>query len=311
VTGLAAVAHHDTGNGQAATVIGYVDGRPVPRAALERRRSAMRAGSRSATLPAPGSPEDRQLARWLTQVILSEMLCDAEAGARGLALDRQPDERLDPRAAVEHGSITAAAYRHSPAVRAVCAAVTAEVRVAEDEVRRYWEATAGPMPARWVLRHRLNDGAPHVIGPVGAADLPAALGAALTGAAAGGVPAGAALTGAVVVGGVPAGVALTRAAAVGGAPAGRATGDAGAAPGDTVTAVDRLGRHEAHVLDVLPARVPCFEREAPAVRRDLLAAARRRAFAHWLDRARAGRIRLVPGLEHPGDPRQPDNHHRH
>jgi [acyl-carrier-protein] S-malonyltransferase len=43
----------------------------------------------------------------------------------------------------------------------------------------------------------------------------------------------------------------------------------------------------------------------------LLDAARRLAFVRWLDHARAYRLRLVPGLEHPGDPRQPDNHHRH
>ncbi|MFB9468909.1 hypothetical protein ACFFR3_05295 [Nonomuraea salmonea] len=44
---------------------------------------------------------------------------------------------------------------------------------------------------------------------------------------------------------------------------------------------------------------------------DLLAAARRKAFARWLDDMRARKVTLVPGLEHPGDPRQPDNHHKH
>jgi [acyl-carrier-protein] S-malonyltransferase len=43
----------------------------------------------------------------------------------------------------------------------------------------------------------------------------------------------------------------------------------------------------------------------------LLDAARRRAFARWLDDMRAKKVELVPGLEHPGDPRQPDNHHKH
>ncbi|SHE59345.1 DUF7158 domain-containing protein [Streptoalloteichus hindustanus] len=43
----------------------------------------------------------------------------------------------------------------------------------------------------------------------------------------------------------------------------------------------------------------------------LRGAARRRAFVEWLDRARATRVRLAPGYEHPGDPRQPDNTHRH
>jgi [acyl-carrier-protein] S-malonyltransferase len=251
--------------GHRAAVLGYLDGEPIGREPLDRRLDAMRRSPRSAMLPAPGSAEDRQLARWLTQVILTEALCEAEAAARNLPLDPRRFARLDHQAAVEYGSINAAAFQGSPAVRALARDVTAQVSVAEEDLRRYWAATARPVPARWVLRHRL-DGAPaHHLGPVGALDLPAALAGALL----------------------------------------------GAAPGDTVTAVDALGRHEAQVLEVLPAQEPGFERDAPRLRARLVAAARRRAFAHWLDTARAHRIRLVPGLEHPGDPRQPDNHHRH
>ena len=43
----------------------------------------------------------------------------------------------------------------------------------------------------------------------------------------------------------------------------------------------------------------------------LLAAARRRAFRVWLDARRAALVELAPGYEHPGDPHQPDNTHRH
>jgi [acyl-carrier-protein] S-malonyltransferase len=43
----------------------------------------------------------------------------------------------------------------------------------------------------------------------------------------------------------------------------------------------------------------------------LRAAARRRAFRVWLDERRAELVQLAPGYEHPGDPRQPDNTHRH
>lgn len=43
----------------------------------------------------------------------------------------------------------------------------------------------------------------------------------------------------------------------------------------------------------------------------LLAAARRRAFRLWLDARCAALVELAPGYEHPGDPRQPDNTHRH
>jgi len=40
-------------------------------------------------------------------------------------------------------------------------------------------------------------------------------------------------------------------------------------------------------------------------------AARRRAFRLWLDARCAQLVALAPGYEHPGDPRQPDNIHRH
>ncbi|UUO01278.1 malonyl CoA-ACP transacylase [Mycolicibacterium novocastrense] len=43
----------------------------------------------------------------------------------------------------------------------------------------------------------------------------------------------------------------------------------------------------------------------------LRAAARRRAFRLWLDARCAAVVELAPGYEHPGDPRQPDNTHRH
>ena len=47
------------------------------------------------------------------------------------------------------------------------------------------------------------------------------------------------------------------------------------------------------------------------VRSHLLGAARRRAFRRWLDERRAALVWLAPGYEHPGDPRQPDNTHKH
>lgn len=43
----------------------------------------------------------------------------------------------------------------------------------------------------------------------------------------------------------------------------------------------------------------------------LRGAARRRAFRLWLDTRLAALVELSPGYEHPGDPRQPDNTHRH
>ncbi|CDO86974.1 malonyl CoA-ACP transacylase [Mycobacterium triplex] len=48
-----------------------------------------------------------------------------------------------------------------------------------------------------------------------------------------------------------------------------------------------------------------------AVTEHLRGAARRRAFRLWLDERRAALVELAAGYEHPGDPRQPDNTHRH
>ncbi|HEU4947798.1 MAG TPA: hypothetical protein VFT31_11645 [Kribbella sp.] len=44
---------------------------------------------------------------------------------------------------------------------------------------------------------------------------------------------------------------------------------------------------------------------------ELLDSARLEAFARWLNSAMHERVRLVRGLEHPGDSNQPDNLHRH
>jgi len=48
-----------------------------------------------------------------------------------------------------------------------------------------------------------------------------------------------------------------------------------------------------------------------AIAADLGQAARRREFATWLEGRKAELVRLAPGYEHPGDPRQPDNTHKH
>ncbi|MGB0436500.1 MAG: DUF7158 domain-containing protein [Mycobacterium sp.] len=50
---------------------------------------------------------------------------------------------------------------------------------------------------------------------------------------------------------------------------------------------------------------------ASAIAAHLLAAARRREYRRWLDARCAEVVVLAPGYEHPGDPRQPDNTHRH
>ncbi|OBH41638.1 malonyl CoA-ACP transacylase [Mycobacterium intracellulare] len=56
---------------------------------------------------------------------------------------------------------------------------------------------------------------------------------------------------------------------------------------------------------------PPLDEVRSAIAEHLRGAARRRAFRLWLHARRAELVRLAPGYEHPGDPRQPDNTHRH
>lgn len=56
---------------------------------------------------------------------------------------------------------------------------------------------------------------------------------------------------------------------------------------------------------------PPLDEVRPVIAEHLRGAARRRAFRLWLHARRAELVRLAPGYEHPGDPRQPDNTHRH
>ncbi len=72
-----------------------------------------------------------------------------------------------------------------------------------------------------------------------------------------------------------------------------------------------LGWHRLVVDAVLPAGPVPYEQVRPEIEAELAARATQRAFARWLDRAAARRIRLAPGFEHPADPRQPDATHRH
>ncbi len=229
--------------------LGLLDGHPLPRTALDRRLAALRAGPRSTALPQPGSSEDRQLTRWVAQVLLTEALCEAVATERQLSVAAAGPARLDQQAAVELGSITAAAYEGSAAVRAVYEAVTADIQPSPADIAHYRTLTTRPLATRWYIA--LPDGGFEADPDT----LPTALAEALR----------------------------------------------TAPPGEQVT----VGPWQATLLATLA--VPRSHDPTPALR----AAARRAAFVRWLDRERAQRLTLVDGLEHPGDPAQPDNHHRH
>ncbi|MFV8242563.1 malonyl CoA-ACP transacylase [Mycolicibacterium peregrinum] len=56
---------------------------------------------------------------------------------------------------------------------------------------------------------------------------------------------------------------------------------------------------------------PSLDQARNRIAAHLRAAARRQAFRQWLDTRCATLVELAPGYEHPGDPRQPDNTHKH
>jgi [acyl-carrier-protein] S-malonyltransferase len=73
-------------------------------------------------------------------------------------------------------------------------------------------------------------------------------------------------------------------------------------------AAPRAGRHGWRAPSLVGPPLPEVR---AAITEHLRGAARRRAFRVWLDARRAALVQLGPGYEHPGDPRQPDNTHRH
>lgn len=200
--------------------IATVAGVPVSSAEVDAAEARLRAARGAAALPVNGTSEGRQLRRWLTQLIVTGRVVDAEAAARGLTGRGAPSEAEllpDVTARLEIGSV-AAAVLADPRARALFADVTAPVRVADHEVTAYHARN----PLRFAAPRRGQNGwrAPALVGP----------------------------------------------------------------PLDEVASV--IAEH-------------------------LRGAARRCAFRLWLDARRAALVRLAPGYEHPGDPRQPDNTHRH
>src|SRR5215207_2102746 len=76
------------GHGQAPEaptgVMAYLNGEQIPRALLDERLAALRAGDAACVLPRPDSREGRQLARWVAQVVVTEQICYDELHRRGI-----------------------------------------------------------------------------------------------------------------------------------------------------------------------------------------------------------------------------------
>jgi [acyl-carrier-protein] S-malonyltransferase len=200
--------------------VATVAGLPISVDEIDSAEARLRSGARAAALPAGGTSEGRQLRRWLTQLIVTEVVVAAEAAARGLTGREAPTETEllpDLTARLEIGSV-AAAVLADPQARALFADVTATVQVTDDDVADYHARN----PRRFAAPRPSRDG-----------------------------------------------------------------------------------------WRVPSAVSPSLQEVQSVITEHLRGAARRRAFRVWLDARRAALVQLAPGYEHPGDPRQPDNTHRH
>jgi len=244
-----------------ASVIGWVDGVPIPRERLDSRVRELRAGALAARLPAVGSKEDRQFLRWTAQVLLTEELCRAEL-ARTASTITAPARELTQAESLHLGSINAAAWSASPAMSALYNLLTDPTppAPAPTATRTWYRVThavgASPLEAATAPETSL--------GWTTLNDLPAPLATAL------------------------------RARPVGTRVGPLRTG---------------LGWHVATVT-ATEAR-PTEPTRRAAASTTTTDPTRLAAFNRWLDRQRRARVTHAEGFEHPGDPSQPDNTHRH
>jgi [acyl-carrier-protein] S-malonyltransferase len=251
----------------------WVAGATVPVSDVDDRERALRSGPASTAMPMADSSEGRQLRRWLVQLMAAERLVAVEAERRGVTAAGAPalDELADRPGLLELGSVAAALLSQGALARALFLAVTEHVGVAEDRIERYYTGN----PEQFTIPERRT--VRHTTNKaVRVEDCP--LRTLRRGE----------LTGAV-----------ERAVFA-------------AAPGEVVGPVeDPLGWHLLRLEATEPARVRPLAEVRDEIARRLLAGARRRAFIAWLDGKSAELVRLAPGYEHPGDPSQPDNTHRH
>ncbi|MGH3910090.1 MAG: peptidyl-prolyl cis-trans isomerase [Pseudonocardiaceae bacterium] len=271
-------------SGEIAATVGA---RSLTVAEVDRRLTALCRGPLAARLPADGSVESRQLRRWLVQLMATELLVEDEADAAELRPAERHGPDLAAAEALEVGSITAAVLAGSPLARALFHHVSGAIEATEEEVRGYFSRN------RAAYRYEQTRRVEHFL--FGDEDTARAARAALGRGAH--PPAGRRLAGLVH------------------------RGDLTGALGDAVFAVgvgqvvgplrSDVGWHVLRVDAVTPAGSAPYESVKGEIAARLTAAARRRHFARWLDERRTARARLRPGYEHPGDPRQPDNSHRH
>ncbi|MBS2537226.1 hypothetical protein KGQ20_31165 [Catenulispora sp. NF23] len=275
-----------------AAVIGWVDGTPIPRERLEARVRELRTGRLAARLPAVGSKEDRQFLRWTAQVLLTEELCRVEsARMRGAEEERLP-AAADLADQPVPGSLRLADVPAPPRPLSQAESLhlgsinAAAWSTAPEMSALYNLVTVATLPAAPSTAAAPHTAAPHTSTRTWYRVTHTVAGTAFEAATAPDVS-----LGWTTLDDIPA----TLAAELRALP-----------PGTRVGPVRTgLGWHFATVTatEVRPAE--------PAPSTDATDPTRLAAFNRWLDQRRRALVAYAPGFEHPGDPSQPDNTHRH
>jgi hypothetical protein len=258
--------------------VATVAGRPISMSRLEQRVGEVRRGPRGRHLPPGGGSESIRLSRWIVQELVTEEVLAHEAQAAGIT-------EATPAADGTPGAPPSPAL--SPAALArLIERVTASVTVGTRDVRSYYVRNRDLFQRREVrrVRHilRSDEASATVEADRLAApdqrDVQADVQDLHRGELAG-----------------PLEDAIFDA-------------EVGAVVGPTRT---EHGWHVARIEGITrPSCVPYTEAR-PAIEADLLAAARTREFAAWLERRRAALTVIAPEFEHPGHPVHGLPNHRH
>lgn len=270
-----------------AAIAALVGAEHLSQAQVDAAVAKMRNGPHSHALPVAGTAEGRNLTRWVVQILTATRLVEQEAAARHITVPAGRPGRLSMGEALESGGIAAAVLAMSPAARAVKAAVTAGVCVPEAQVLAFYRRNL-PRYTRPERRHVTRLGARLEARP--------------------GAPSGATAEARLETEGaeplgwfrrgeLPAAVD----AAVFQAPEATSTGPVATPWGPWELRVDRV--EAGRVLDFTEVR--------GQIAGELIELARTQSFSAWLARRQAEAVRLMPGFEHPSDPRNPDTTHRH
>jgi hypothetical protein len=250
-------------------VVATVAGRQIRLARLEQRIADLRRGPRGRHMPPDDGSGPPNLRRWVVQELVTEAVLAHEVEAHG----------IEPRAAASGEALSPAS------IARLVELVTADVTVAEADVRAYYERNQDLY--RQLEARRIR----HVV-VADEATADQAVRSLREGQAAGTE------------------VDIHRGELVGALE--DAVFGAGLATGAVVGPLLVDGRwHVARLEGTIPGSVVPYEEARPSIEAELLVAARRRAFDEWLEQRRQALAVIEPDFEHPAHPMHGVPSHRH